>query len=70
MATAADGKLGGPFEIEESVLVRDAMIREDNDGDRIVDAAVIEYVKKNKKRIFALQTSFYDELKAKHNQLD
>jgi hypothetical protein len=40
-----DGKLAGPIEFDQAVFERDAMIREDNDGDRIDDSATESAIK-------------------------
>jgi hypothetical protein len=57
--------LAGPLVFEPSAIERDAAIREDNDGTRIDDDAVVEYVNQNKGKIFGLQSQFFAELRAK-----
>jgi hypothetical protein len=64
MAYASNQKLAGPIEFDRSVIERDAMIREDNDGERIDDNTVREYVKANRDKIFGLQTTFFSELRS------
>jgi hypothetical protein len=63
MAYDSDGKLAGPIVFDQSVIERDAMIREDNDGEPIDDNAVREYVKENRDKIFSLQNGFFSELR-------
>jgi hypothetical protein len=57
--------LAGPLVFEPSAIERDAAIREDNDGTRIDDDTVVEYVNQNKGKIFGLQSQFLAELRAK-----
>jgi len=57
--------LAGPLVFEPSAIERDSAIREDNDGTRIDDDAVVEYVNQNKGKIFGLQSRFLAELRAK-----
>jgi hypothetical protein len=57
--------LAGPLVFEPSAIQRDAALREDNDGTRIDDGAVVEYVNQNKGKIFGLQSQFFAELRAK-----
>ena len=63
MAYDSNQKLAGPIEFDPAIIERDAMIREDNDADRIDDGAVREYVNKNRDRIFGLQANFFSELR-------
>ena len=63
MAYVSNAKLAGPIEFDQSVIERDAMIREDNDGERIDDNAVREYVNSNRDKIFGLQAMFFSELR-------
>jgi hypothetical protein len=63
MASVSKEKLAGPIEFDQSVIERDAVIREDNDGARIDDNAVREYVKRYRDKIFGLQTAFFSELR-------
>jgi hypothetical protein len=69
MDSDATFKIAGPIQIEKSVLVRDSLIREDNDGPRIDDADVREYVNRNKEQIFAAQNVFFAELRRKQDEL-
>jgi hypothetical protein len=69
MGYVSDGKLAGAIVFDQSVIERDALIREDNDGEPIDDKAVCEYVEKNKSKIFNLQSSFFSELKARFNKV-
>lgn len=62
---ASNNNLAGPLVFEPSAIERDAAIREDNDGTRIDDGAVVEYVNQNKSKIFGLQSQFFAELRAK-----
>jgi hypothetical protein len=63
--TDSGRKIAGPLEIDESVMQLDASIREDNDGERIDDAAVREYVANHQTEIFGSQTEFFAELRSK-----
>jgi hypothetical protein len=68
MSTDPNKNLAGPLVFEQSVIERDAAIREDNDGTRIDDKAVCEYVEKNKDEILGLQSAFFAELRTKLNK--
>ena len=63
MGIASKKQLAGPISFDPSVLERDALIREDNDGVRIDDAAVRDYVDNHKTEIFQLQSTFFSELR-------
>jgi hypothetical protein len=65
MNTDPNKNLAGPLVFEQSVIERDAAIREENDGERIDDNAVCEYVAKNQGEIFDLQSKFFTELRSK-----
>ena len=65
MNTDPNKNLAGPLVFEQSVIERDAAIREDNDGERIDDKAVCEYVAQHKDQIFDLQATFFAELREK-----
>ena len=60
--------LAGPLVFEQSVIERDAAIREDNDGVRIDDHAVCEYVAEHQGEIFERQAKFFAELRNKADQ--
>ena len=62
---ASNKNLAGPLVFEPSAIECDAATREDNDGTRIDDDAVVEYVNQNKGKIFGLQSQFFAELRAK-----
>jgi hypothetical protein len=68
MANDSNENLAGPLEIDLAAIERDAMIRENNDGKPIDDAAVREYVAQNKNKIFGMQTAFFSELRRKLDQ--
>jgi hypothetical protein len=65
MGYASDTKIAGPLDIDAKVIERDALIREDNDGEVIDDFAVRSFVKNNKAEIFAQQSGFFADLRRK-----
>jgi hypothetical protein len=65
MADVSNQKLAGPIEFDQSVIERDAMIRENNDGERIDDNKVREYVRSNLEKIFGMQATFFSELRSR-----
>lgn len=65
MGYASNPKIAGPLEIDAEVLRRDALIREDNDGEVIDDNKVREFGTTRAKEIFAIQSRFFSALKAK-----
>jgi hypothetical protein len=65
MNTDPNKNLAGPLVFEQSVIERDAAIREENDGPRIDDNAVCEYVTHHQNAIFELQSEFFAELRDK-----
>jgi hypothetical protein len=69
MNIESNNKLAGPLVFEESVIRLDSKIREDNDGKRIVDAKVRDYVTSHKDEIFALQSAFFAELRSKAEKI-
>jgi hypothetical protein len=69
MGYASDTKFAGPLDIDPKVLERDALIREDNDGEVIDDFAVRDFAKNNKSEIFAQQSTFFADLKRKLDDL-
>jgi hypothetical protein len=69
MNSDANFKFAGPIEIDQAVLLRDSLIREDNDGKRIDDNRVREYVEKHKEKIFGSQSTFFAELREKESQI-
>jgi hypothetical protein len=69
MSYASNNKIAGPLDIDPRVLARDALIREDNDGEVIDDATVIGFARKNKSELFAQQSAFFGDLRRKLDSL-
>ncbi len=69
MGYASNTSFAGPFEIDSEVLVRDALVREANDGDRMSDLNARQFIENNKLKIFGLQSKFFMELREKLSQL-
>jgi hypothetical protein len=63
MDDTANKNLAGPLVFDPTVIERDFSIREDNDGVRIDEDAVYEYVLENRDKIFRLQAEFFAELR-------
>jgi len=55
---AAKRKVAGNIGFERRALLRDDMIRENNDGQVIKEATVVRNVKNNKKKLFQNQSEF------------
>lgn len=58
---APKAKIAGKLEGYEAALACDAMIREKNDGERIIDAQIVKNVKDNKEELFKQQSEFIAE---------
>ena len=69
MGYASNTKIAGPLDIDPKVLERDALIREDNDGEVIDDLAVREFAKNNITELFAQQSAFFSDLRRKLGDL-